>query len=186
MRPVRREELLPLDAYERARAEIRPAMIEAKGRRRVHLGPHLTFLFENTATIRYQVQEMVRAERLTDEAAVRHELDTYNELLGARGELGATLLIEIAAPPERDLKLREWMGLPEHLYLALEDGTRVRAKFDARQVGEDRLSSVQYLKFDVQGRTPVRVGCDHRALTIEEPIPAEARAALAEDLRSDA
>ena len=186
MRTVRRDELLPLELYEKSRAEIRPAVMEAKRKRRVHVAGALTFLFENAATIRYQVQEMIRAERMTKEADVAHELETYNELLGARGELGCTLLIELPEPADRDAKLRAWLGLVDHLYVKAEDGTKVRARFDARQVGDDRLSSVQYLKFDVQGRVPVAVGADLPALGGETALTAEQREALAQDLASDA
>lgn len=186
MRPVRREELLPLEAYERSRDEIRPAILEAKRPRRVHVGDHLTLLFENAATIRYQIQEMVKAERMTREEDIRHELETYNELLGGRGELGATLLIELTDPEERDRKLCEWIGLPHHLYLKLDDGSKVRPRFDERQVGDDRLSSVQYLKFDVQGRVPVAAGSDLPALLVESPLSAEQREALRQDLAVDA
>jgi hypothetical protein len=186
VRQVRREELLPLEAYERSRAEIRSAVMEAKQRRRLHVAGALTFLFENTATIRYQVQEMIRAERMTKEADVLHELETYNDLLGGRGELGCTLLIELPEPAERDVKLRAWLGLVDHLYVKLADGTKVRARYDARQVGEDRLSSVQYLKFDVRGRVPVALGADLPALTGETPLTAEQREALQQDLASDA
>jgi hypothetical protein len=186
MRSVRRDELLPLELYEKSRAEIRPAVMEAKGRRRVHVADALTFLFENAATIRYQVQEMIRAERMTREADIAHELETYNELLGGRGELGCTLLIEIPEPADRDVKLRAWLGLTDHLYVKLPDGTKVRAQFDARQVGDDRLSSVQYLKFDVQGIVPVAVGADLPALTGEAVLSAEQREALRQDLASDA
>jgi len=186
MRTVRRDELLPLELYERSRAEIRSGVLEAKRRRRIHVGGDLTFLFENAATIRYQVQEMIRAERMTREADIAHELETYNELLGARGELGCTLLIEIPEPADRDVKLREWLGLPAHLYAKLEDGTKVRARFDARQVGDDRLSSVQYLKFDVQGRVPVALGSDLPALPAETALTPEQREALAQDLAADA
>ncbi|HET8539086.1 MAG TPA: DUF3501 family protein [Anaeromyxobacter sp.] len=185
MRPVRREELLDLAAYERSRGEIRAAVIEAKRRRRVHVAGVLTFLFENTATMRYQVQEMLRAERIAREPEILHELETYNELLGAKGELGCSLLIEIPDPAERDRKLRDWIDLPPHLYAKLEDGTKVRARFDRRQVGTDRLSSVQYLKFDVGGRTPVAVGSDLAALRAEAALDPEQRAALAADLASD-
>ena len=185
MRPVGYEELLPLAAYERSRGEIRAAILEAKRPRRVHVGEHLTLLFENTATIRYQVLEMVRAERMTREADIRHELTTYNELLGGRGELGATLLIELTDPALRDRKLREWLGLTDHLYLKLEDGAKVRPRFDARQVGEERLSSVQYLKFDVRGRVPVAAGSDLPALDVESPLSPEQRAALRQDLAAD-
>jgi hypothetical protein len=169
--------------YEVSRGEIRAAILEVKRRRRVHAGP-LTFLFENTATVRYQIQEMVRAERMTRDEDVRHELETYNELLGAPGELGVSLLIELPDPAERDVKLREWLGLPAHLYLRLEDGTLVRPRYDARQVGTDRLSSVQYLAFDVGGKVPVAAGSDLPALRVEAPLTQEQREAIAADLAS--
>lgn len=185
MRKVRREQLMDLAAYAASRDEIRPRILEAKRKRRVHVGGVLTFLFENASTIRYQIQEMLRAERIEDEAAVRHELDTYNELIGGKGELGVTLLIEIADPAERDRKLREWLDLPRHLYARLENGEKVRPIADARQVGSDRLSSVQYLKLDVKGAVPIAMGCDHPALAAETPLAPEQREALREDLAQD-
>ena len=184
MRPVRRKEILDLSLYERSREEIRPQVLEAKRLRRVHAGA-LTFLFENSATIRYQIQEMVRAERMIRDDDIRHELETYNELLGGKGELGVTLLIEIPDPEERDRRLREWLPLPGHLYLRTEAGEKIRPTFDPRQVGEDRLSSVQYLKFDVKGSVPVAVGCDLPALGVETALDAEQRQALRKDLESD-
>ncbi|HEX9399185.1 MAG TPA: DUF3501 family protein [Anaeromyxobacter sp.] len=185
MRRVRRDEILELAAYERSRAEIRASILEAKRVRRVHVAGVLTLLFENAATTRYQIQEMVRAERMTGEPEIRHELDTYNELLGREGELGVSLLIELPEPEERDLKLREWLALPRHLYLRLDDGEKARATYDARQVGTDRLSSVQYLKFDVRGHVPVAAGSDLPQLQAETALTAEQRDALAADLASD-
>ncbi len=185
MKRVRREELLDLDAYERSRAGIRQAVLEAKRLRRVHVAGVLTFLFENAATVRYQIQEMLRAEGIRREDEIRHELETYNELLGGKGELGVSLLIEIPDPAERDRCLREWLALPGHLYLGVEGGEKVRPTYDPRQVGEDRLSSVQYLKFDVRGRTPEAAGCDLPALTAETALEAAQREAIAKDLASD-
>jgi hypothetical protein len=180
---VKREELLPIEAYEQARGEIRPAVIAQKERRRFIVGGVLNFLFENTATVRYQVQEMMRAERLTKEEEIRHELETYNELLGGAGELGVVLLIEVTDPEERDRKLRAWLDLPRHLYLELQDGTRVRPTFDPRQVGEDRLSSVQYLKFDVHGQVPVAAGADLPGLEVRAELGPDQREALRQDLQ---
>jgi hypothetical protein len=182
MRPVRRDEIMDLATYERSRAEIRAGVLEAKRSRRVEVAGVLTFLFENTATMRYQIQEMVRAERIPVEAEIQHELETYNELLGGKGELGCSLLIEIPDPAERDRRLREWLDLPRHLYVRLEDGTKVRAGFDPRQVGTERLSSVQYLKFDVRGSAPVAVGSDLPQLLAETTLDDAQRAALAADL----
>jgi hypothetical protein len=185
MRQVRRDEIMDLQAYEASRGEIRAAMLEAKRRRRVHVGGVLTFLFENASTIRYQVQEMIRAEKIHGEAEIRHELETYNELLGGKGELGVSLLIEIPDPDERDRKLRSWLDLPGHLYLKLASGERVRPRFDPRQVGSDRLSSVQYLKFDVKGEVPVAAGVDLPGFAAETPLDDEQRQALSQDLRSE-
>jgi len=182
MRPVERSELLDYQTYDERRPEIRERVLRAKKPRRIHLGEHLTFLFENRDTVRYQVQEMMRAERLVKEAEILHELATYNELLGGPGELGCSLLIEIDDPKLRDEKLRAWRTLPEHLYVVLEGGKKSRAKFDPRQVGEDRLSSVQYLKFDTGKKAPIAIGVDHPALAAEVELTSEQRAALAADL----
>jgi hypothetical protein len=151
----------------------------------VHVGENLTFLFENRDTRRYQVHVMLRAERIVREDDIRHERDTYNELLGGDGELGCTLLIEIDDAAERDVKLRSWLTLPEHVYVALDGGERVRARVDERQ-RSDRLSAVQYLKFDTQGRVPRAVGCDLPELVLEAELAPETHAALAADLAEDA
>lgn len=183
--PVRREEILDYVTYGEQRDALRRSAMAAKDARRVHLGEHLTFLFENCETIRYQVHEMVRAERLVRDADIRHELDTYNDLLGAPGELGCTLLIEIDDPNERTRKLTLWRDLPRHLYVDTADGRRTRARFDERQIGDERLSSVQYLKFDTRGAVPVSIGADHPDLRIETKLSAEQRNALEADLRAE-
>lgn len=184
MRPVERSEIVDYVTYEEGREEYRKQVMAEKAPRRLHVGPHLTLLFETRETIRYQVQEMMRAERIVREADILHELGTYNELLGGPGELGATLLIELDDPAARDEKLGAWLGLPQQLYLRLEDGTLVRPSFDPRQVGDTRLSSVQYLKFATGGRVPVAVGCDHTdpELRHETPLSPEQRSAFARDL----
>jgi hypothetical protein len=184
MRPVSREEIVDYQTWEEKRPQERAAIMRLKDQRRVHVGDALTFLFETRDTVRYQVQEMMRTERIVRERDIRHELDTYNELLGDEGELGCTLLIEIDDRATRDVKLREWLALPEHVYVALEDGTRVRARFDERQRGADRVSSVQYLRFDVGGRTPVAAGIDLPGIASETRLTDEQRAALATDLRA--
>ncbi|HXH84234.1 MAG TPA: DUF3501 family protein [Candidatus Tectomicrobia bacterium] len=186
MRRVRRDEIVDHVTYEDGRAAFRARVLAEKAPRRVHIGEHLTLLFENTLTVQYQIQEMMRAERIVREADIVHEIETYNELLGGPGELGCTLLIEIDDRELRDRKLREWWALPERIALVLEDGTRMPARFDERQRGEGRLSSVQYLTFDVGGRTPVAVRVDLPGLAVEVTLSPETRRALAEDLASDA
>ncbi len=182
MRRVRRDEILDWQSYGDVRAQVRSQVMLVKAPRRVHLGEHLTLLFENPATIRYQIQEMIWAERIVREADIRHEIDTYDELLGGDGELGCTLLVEIDDPVARDDKLRAWWNLPEHFALRLEDGTLVPARFDARQRGEGRLSSVQYLTFPVGGKTPVGATVELPNLDLSVEFRPATRRALADDL----
>ncbi|PYP88118.1 MAG: DUF3501 domain-containing protein [Blastocatellia bacterium AA13] len=182
MNPVERSEIVDYMTYEETRDAFRDRVMAAKAIRRVHVGEYLTLLFENHLTVRYQIQEMVRAERIVKEADIVHELETYNELLGGEGQIGCTLLIEIPDSAGRPQKLKEWWDLPEKLYLELEDGARVRATFDERQRGDDQLSSVQYLKFDPKGRVPVAVGSDLPQLEVRVMLTGEQRKAIEEDL----
>lgn len=182
MKPVERSEIVDYATYEDERAAFRAEVMKIKASRRIHIGDHVTLLFENHTTIRYQIQEMIRAERLVRESGIRHEIETYNELLGKDGELGSTLLIEIEDPALRDEKLRQWWTLPEKVYLLLEDTTRIPATFDERQRGEGRLSSVQYLKFNTKGRVPVAAGVDLPGLRTETRLNHDQREALRADL----
>jgi hypothetical protein len=183
-KPVERSEIVDYQTYEELRPDIREAVMKEKEHRRVHVGPHLTFLFETHATMRYQIQEMMRAEQIVKEADILHEIETYNEVLGGPGELGCTLLVELDDPKEREIKLARWLELPQHLYAKLEDGTKVRPTYDERQVGEERVSSVQYLKFKVGDRVPVAVGCDHAdpELDHETELTKSQKSALEKDL----
>tara|TARA_B100001964_G_scaffold224035_1_gene270511 strand:+ start:313 stop:864 length:552 start_codon:yes stop_codon:yes gene_type:complete len=182
MRKVTREEILSNEEYETQRAGIRTDVLAVKETRRVHIGEYLTFLFETSETMRYQVQEMLRIEGLSEEEAIAHELKTYNEVLGDENELGCTLLIEIDDALQRDIVLRKWLDLPSHIYLKLDDDRQARAIVDERQVGEDRVSSVQYLKFNCGGAKPVAIGLDHQAIEIEVELTEAQREALSADL----
>lgn len=184
MKQVERSEIQDYVTYDENRESFRAKIMRVKGPRRIHVGDHVTLLFENRNTIRYQIQEMIRAERIVKEANIKHEIDTYNELLGGPGEFGCTLLIEIADPETRKRRLREWLQLPEKVYVRLEDGSKVRATFDERQRGAEQVSSVQYLKFDTGGQVPVAAGVDMPELSAETSLNEEQRAALASDLSS--
>jgi hypothetical protein len=186
MKRVERSEVVDYVTYEERRGDVRASAMRAKDARRVHVGPHLTFLFESHETIRYQVLEMVRAERMVKEADIRHELETYNELLGGPGEVGCTLLVELDDPAERAEKLVRWLALPKHLYVRRADGTKAFARYDERQVGDTRVSSVQYLKFEVGSQAPLAVGCDHPdpELEHETPLTDGQRASLQADLEA--
>jgi len=182
VKPVQRNEIVDYATYEDSRAAFRDEVMKVKSVRRVHVGDCLTLLFENPLTIRYQVQEMIRAERIVRESDIVHELQTYNELLGGDGELGCTLLIEIEDPAERDRKLSAWWQLPEKLTLVLEDGTEIRAVFDERQRTDGRISSVHYLKFDTGGRVPVAIRVDLPEMRAETKLTPDQRAALSADI----
>ncbi len=182
MKNVERADLLDFVTYGERREALRAAAMAAKASRRVHLGAHLTFLFENAETIRYQIQEMIRAEQLVRERDIQHELDTYNAVLGGPGELGATLLIEIADGAERARLLRAWRDLPDHVWMTFSDGTRERAAFDREQMSEEKLSSVQFLKFAVGNRRPAGLRSDLPGLPEETRFSEETLRALREDL----
>jgi hypothetical protein len=147
MRPVDISEIKNIAEYEVEREAWRPVVLAIKERRRIRLGGHLTFLFENRETVRYQIQEMMRIERIVKPADIAHEVQTYNELIPGANELSASLLVEYETPAERAVKLRELVGLERHLWISVEGAGLTPAIFDERQVGDDRISSVQYIKF---------------------------------------
>jgi len=192
VKPVTLKEILPFEQYELLRPRFRPLFIAEKERRRLAVGEHVTLLFENGATVWYQVEEMLRTERISAEPAIRHEIDTYNELLPRPGELSATMLIEYSDAHERDAALRELVGLERHLWLVL-DGRRERVRFDERQMGEDQISSVQFVRFPLGGldaaeflklaqADQVTVEIDHPKLSARAVLTGPLAHALASDL----
>ena len=181
MNPVQRSEIVDYQTYTDQREASRPLALAAKAVRRLIVGEYFTFLFENRDTVLYQVQEMMRVERIVREAAIVHELDTYNEIMGGPGQLGCTLLVTIDSEQARDVKLKAWLDLNSRIYAKLEDGTKVGPTYDPRQVGDERLSSVQYLKFAVGERAPVSIGVDGDGAA-EYVLNDEQRGALQADL----
>jgi len=189
MKRVDASEILALDDYAIERPAFRQRVLAIKAPRRVALGEHLTLLFENHATVLYQIQEMIRVERITEPAGIRHEIDTYNELVPGEDELSATLLIEYADEGERDRRLRELLGLERHLHLRVGESLTT-AVFDMRQSSDERISSVHYVKFSLgkvaadeirRGARP-EIVVDHPGLAARVELSAEQSAALAEDL----
>lgn len=146
MQPVAIEEIKNIADYELERESWRPHVLQTKDRRRIRVGDHLTFLFENRDTVRYQVQEMMRIERIVKPQDIRHELETYNELIPKANGLAASLLIEYETPELRAVWLHKLLGLENHIWFEV-GGSRVKAKFDTRQIATDRISSVQYISF---------------------------------------
>ena len=185
MKPVERSELLDYVTYGEQRDAIRGSALHAKSVRRVLVGEHFTFLFENRETVLYQVQEMTRIEHIVKEEEIQHELDTYNELIHPAGTVGCTLMVGIDDEQLRDQKLQEWMGLNEHIYAKLPDGSLVRPTWDPRQVGDTRLSSVQYLSFALGPEAPVAIGIEMPGIEAETQLSDAQRAALLADLCAD-
>jgi len=182
MKRIRRSDIVDYQTYDEIRTEFRARAMAEKDRRRIHVGPCFTFLFENELTLRYQIQEMMRAERIVREKEILREIETYDALLGKWGELPCTLLVELDDPTERELNLRRWRDLPEHIYLRLPGGGLVRPSIDEGQRDAHRISSVQYLKFPVGDKIPVALGIDLPGISSETIFTEEQRATLSEDL----
>lgn len=185
MKPIERSEILDYVTYGERRDQIRDSALRAKSVRRILVGEHFTFLFENRETARYQIQEMMRIEQIVKEDDIQHELDTYNELLHPKGTVGCTLMVGIDDERERDVKLQAWMGLNEHIFARLPNGATVKPTWDPRQVGETRLSSVQYLSFALGEVAPVAIGIDMPGLELETELSEAQRDALGEDLGAE-
>jgi hypothetical protein len=186
-------DLLDLVQYEKARESSRARIIELKRPRRIQVGPELTFIFENRDTVWFQVQEMIRTERLVESAAIQGELDVYNELIPAQHSLSATLMIEIAESERIRGTLDRLIGIDEHVFLDLGEQS-VRAAFDPKQFEQDRISAVQYVRFPLgpglaarfaELSTPVALRVEHPNYKHRTPIEGPARASLAADLQDE-
>jgi Protein of unknown function (DUF3501) len=194
VKPIAPSEVLPVTTYDRLRPLLRPLCIAERARRRLAVGPHLTLTFENRQTVWYQIQEVLRTERIFEDAAVNAEVETYNELIPRPGELFATLLIEYAEPAERDVELARLVGLERHLWFVL-DGRRVGARFDERQMSPDQISAVQFIAFplgedagrfeELAAAGKLAIEADHPHLSARAPVAGPLAAALTGDLRPD-
>ena len=197
MRPLAREEIVPLAAYASVRDSFRSAVIAHKRTRRLAVGPSVTLVFEDRETLRFQVQEMLWVERITEPERVQHELDVYNELMPGPRELSATLFVEITEPGRIRAELDRLIGIDEHVALVLGSGAgerAMRARFDAKQMEEDRISAVQYIRFalgevDVAGLAdPSRyaaIRISHPNYAHEAELPPAVRDSLVSGLRAD-
>ena len=156
MEKVTIAELKNLHEYELARPEFRRRIVETKMLRRVSVGPLVTLVFENRDTVLFQIQEMLRAERIVDPAKVQDEIDVYNTLLPDEGEVAATLFIEVTQEALVKPILDSFIGLDEGRSLWIEIGDRkFFAKFEAGHGREDKISAVHYIRFPLgaEGRS---------------------------------
>jgi len=197
MKPIERGEILPLAEYETVRDRFRSRVISEKRSRRVSVGPRVSAVFENRDTVLLQIQEMLRTERITRGSAIKHEIETYNELLPGEDELSCTLMIEIDEKTEREAFLQAAKGLEDHVWL-VADGQRTAAHSTERGEDRDRTTAVHYLKFPLPKptadvvRSAVQTGWSALALEIDHPaysaraeLTAQTIASLSEDLRED-
>lgn len=191
MNKVVLSEILDIAQYEKARDKLRRRIIDLKKTRRLPVGPMVTFVFENHDTVLFQIQEMMRAERIVDDAAIQHEIDTYNQLLPGENELAATMLIELpdAARIRDEITRFHGVNTGEATYIQIGD-ERLPGVFDAGKSDERRISAVQYLRFrfnDAQreafatGANPARLVINHPNYRHDALIAGAVREELAKD-----
>ncbi len=181
--------------YEKMREEMRRRVIDLKGRRRVRVGRHLSFVFENRDTVLFQIQEMCRVERIVDEAKVQEEVDVYNDLIPGENELSATLMIEIEESSEIRPVLDRLMGIDsgEHVWMQVGKEFAVPAQFETGRSDEERgkLSAVHFVRFvfppealEAFREEEIYLVVDHPREKARTRIPDEVKASLLEDLAS--
>lgn len=189
------DDIADIRAYERERNTFRQHIIDLKKRRRVGVGPFVTFVFENRDTVRFQIQEMARAEKISSDAGIQTELDIYNPLVPEAGELCATMFIELTS----DAQLREWLpklvGIERTVALRTSDGRLLRPQLEAQHESqltrEHTTSCVHYLQWhlgdaDVAallGATAVELVVEHANYTHATTLSAETTTELGRDIR---
>ena len=193
MPAISRDSLLSLESYARQRSEIRARTIEHKKNRTVHLGDHLTLIFEDETTIRYQIQEMLRVERIFEEAGIQDELDAYNPLIPDGRNFKATMLIEYEDVTERQRQLALLKGIEDRLWIKVAGSDQVWgiADEDLERANEEKTAAVHFVRFELtiemagalKKGAPLAIGVDHSAYRAAlDPMPATIRAALLNDL----
>jgi hypothetical protein len=189
---IARESLLSLEAYARERKAFRARVMEHKKVRTLHIGGHVTLQFEDELLIRYQIQEMLRIERIFEDAGIQGELDAYNPLLPDGGNWKATMFIEYPDVEERRRMLERLKGIERRTWVQVEGGERIYAiaDEDLERETEEKTAAVHFVRFEVPpaAREALRrgarltIGVDHPEYRVSvEPSP-EQRAALLADL----
>ena len=186
-----------LGETQQIRSQFRARVIAEKKDRRVLVSDEISLVFENHDTALFQIQEMLRTERITKEAAILHELETYNELVPGDAELSATMFVEIADAATRERRLLELAGLEGTIALEVL-GTRIAARNETRGVLPDRTTAVHYIKFPLGQELATRLVArskdadgamffllEHPKLSLRKEIPAVTVRNLADDLRGE-
>ena len=192
MRRIRRESLLTLEAYARERTDFRARVIEHKKYRTVQLGDSVTLIFEDELTIRYQIQEMLRVERIFEEQGIQDELETYNPLVPDGRNFKATMMLEYTDPEERQRWLAKLIGIEDKVWIQVRGFERVGAIADEDLVreNEQKTSSVHFLRFELtdamaqalKSGVGLSIGIAHPQYRTTLDVPAAVCGALVEDL----
>lgn len=172
-RKLQLSDISDLRAYERERAEFRSRLVDLKRRRRVPLGTLITVVFENRETIRFQIQEMARVEKLISDEDIQNELDVYNVLVPEQGQLCVSLFIELTSEESTKEWLPKLIGIERHLLLRLHDGRELRAvpeEQHAAQLTRDHVTSaVHYYRFELTPEEIEAVAAGSVALALDHP-----------------
>lgn len=190
---LKREHLLTLEAYSRERDAIRRQIIEHKKNRTVHLDPHITLVFEDALTVRYQIQEILRVERIFEDEGINEELEAYNPLIPDGNNLKATMLIQYDDVEERRKALEQLVGVEHKVWLQVDGLERVFAiaDEDLERSTQTKTAAVHFLRFELtppmtaalNGGAGLILGLDFPGRVSEVPVSPEVRDALAKDLR---
>jgi hypothetical protein len=186
------DSLLTLEAYARVRKTQKPQIIAHRRLRSVRLGEHMNLQFEDEQTVRYQIQEMLRIEKIFEEDGIRSEIEAYAPLVPDGSNWKATVLIEYPDPHERKRELARLIGVEDRLFVEVEGHPRVYAiaDEDLDRENEQKTSAVHFVRFEfkpeareaVRAGAAVRLGCDHRNYPAHVSIAPETLASLAGDL----
>lgn len=190
---ITRDSLMTLESYSKVRPALRAEIMAHKKNRMVELGDHVTLIFEDEKTMRYQIQEMLRAERTFEEAGIQDELDAYNPLVPDGTNWKATMMIQYSDPDERKLALANLKGIEDRVWVQVVDQPRVYAiaDEDLERENEEKTSSVHFLRFELdptsisaaKSGASIRMGIDLDAYRVESMTLADnTRAALTVDL----
>jgi len=190
---ITRESLLTLETYARTRADFRARVLEHKRARTVHLGEHLTLIFEDELTLRYQIQEMLRIEKTFEDAGIQDELDAYNPLVPDGSNFKATMLIEYEDPDQRKRALAGLRGIEDRVWVQVQGHPKVFAiaDEDLPRTNDEKTSAVHFLRFELapemiaalKNGAALGMGVDHPSYRAEIPAVGNAtRDALEADL----
>ncbi|HVF65356.1 MAG TPA: DUF3501 family protein [Casimicrobiaceae bacterium] len=190
---ITRDSLMTLEAYAKVRGDYRANVIAHKKARTVHLGEHVTLTFEDETTMRYQIQEMLRIERIFEEEGIQSEIDAYDPLVPDGSNFKATMLIEYDDPDERKRALAKFKGIEDRVWVGVAGFERVYAiaDEDLERENDEKTSSVHFLRFELtpamvaslRSGAALSIGVAHAeyAATVES-VGADTRAALLADL----